>query len=568
MKLIHAFIFAYLFLFLHSCGNSEPKTAFDPIIVDEEKQVIDRFEELTDTLAESIRHIIENKEPEKRYQLNGTELYSSVSLPELYVSRQFQPIWLVHTDSLYLLEEFIEFIEHIEHHGFTPSHYHLDALQAKYRALTVDSASIFDLTSLELLLSDAFFMVSSHLYHGKINPDLLTAEWAIRRNRPELDLPGKLTQMLSSGNIVEFMERFYPPHPGYKYMIETAKHLQSLQLDDFSSNIKLQPKQLSIDLFEDSTHFEALFNKLLFLGYVDTLSKESLVAGVKSLQKEYGLNQDGKIGRNTLLALDQKIEEKLATVYVNMERLRWLPDSLDRKHIIVNIADFTLDYIVEQDTLISMRTIVGRNFRQTPVFNARMTYLVFSPTWTVPPGILRNDVIPAVAKDISYLSKQNMQILNNSGAVIDPKTIDWKKVRAGGSFPYRVRQSPGGHNALGRVKFMFPNKYSVYLHDTPSKELFARDERTFSSGCIRIQKPFELAQLLLQGDERWNDERIREAMFSGREQTVTLKEPVNIYMYYLTSWADAHGNLSFRQDVYNRDKEVMTILKQQKKSKL
>jgi len=567
MKQIRAAFIAYLFLSMTSCSPTDTNTASDPIVV-EEKQEVDRFEALSDSLAESIRHIIEHKEPDQRYQLNGTELYSSVSLPDLYVSRQFQPIWLKHSDSLNSLEEFIDFITDIEYHGFIPSHYHLDAIQTKYHALQVDSASIFDLTSLELLLSDAFFMVSSHLYHGKVNPDLLTAEWAIRRNRPELDLPGKMTQMLSSGNVSEFMTCFYPPHPGYQYMINVAKELKTLQPNDFSSKIKLQPKQLSIDLSEDSTHYDALFNKLQFLGYIDTLSTEGLIAGVHRLQKEYGLNQDGKIGRNTLLALDHKIEDKLAAIYVNMERLRWLPDSLDRRHILVNIADFTLDYIVEQDTLISMRTIVGRNFRQTPVFNARMTYLVFSPTWTVPPGILRNDVIPAVAKDIGYLSKQNMQILNNSGAVIDPKTIDWKKVRAGGSFPYRVRQSPGGHNALGRVKFMFPNKYSVYLHDTPSKELFARDERTFSSGCIRIQKPFELAQLLLQNDERWNDERIREAMFSGREQTVTLKEPINIYMYYLTAWSDANGNMSFRQDVYNRDKEVATILKQQKKSKL
>jgi murein L,D-transpeptidase YcbB/YkuD len=413
-------------------------------------------------------------------------------------------------------------------------------------------------------------MMSSHLYHGKVNAESLTAEWGIRRDKPEVALDQKLELFIQRQSPFTFMKIFYPDHRGYEMMIAEAKALQNKLQGDYKTKISLPKDKLSIDIWLDSIHHNSINKKLQFLGYShqDTIDFSDSLLGlhkaVKLLQKAHGLNADGKLGRNTLLALDQSIEDKINALYVNMERLRWLPDSLNKRHILVNIADFTLDFVNNQDTLIQMRTVVGKDFRQTPVFNARLTYLVLSPTWTVPPGILRNDVIPAVAKNINYLASKNMRVLDASGNSVDPTTINWRKVNAGGKFPYRVRQDPGAQNALGRVKFMFPNKYSVYLHDTPSKELFARDKRIFSSGCIRIEKPFELAQLLLADDSvRWNDNAIKEAMESGKETTVLLKNPVNVYIYYLTAWSNGK-EMSYRQDIYGRDKEILEALKERR----
>lgn len=555
----------FLSQLLFSCQNKDtdlsPLIEEHPISYDE----TDPYVMISDSVAHHIRFIIEHKEPERRYFIDHEELYSSVLLPEFYVSRNFLPLWYRTSDSLFIVNQMIDFISSVTYHGFSPEHYHITIIKEKQQALEEEGMNPLILAHLEMLLSDAFFMISSHLYNGKLNPENLTAEWAIRRNKPELQLDNKLILLSKSSNVFQFMETFYPPHPGYAKMVHHAQYLDSLKTLDFPVSIQLAKNARSIDLSEDSTYNDLLFKKLQFLGLADSNTTDQLHIGIRSMQRQYGLNEDGKIGRNTIAALNHTYEKKLISLYVNMERLRWLPDSLNKKHILVNIADYTLDYIVEGDTLISMKTVVGQQFRQTPIFNARMTYLVFSPTWTVPPGILRNDVVPAVSKNISYLSQKNMQVLDASGKVIDPTTIDWKKVRAGGKFPYRVRQTPGGHNALGRVKFMFPNKYSVYLHDTPSRELFQRDERIFSSGCIRIEKPFELAQLLLQNDERWNDETIQLAMQSGREQSVVLKQPIDVYIFYLTSWA-SEKEVFFRQDVYNRDAEIYRVLQEKKKS--
>jgi L,D-transpeptidase YcbB len=558
-------VLMYLIPFLIFIGCNTNEEIVEPTISENPREINkkDPYQKAIPHVAQEIQTIIENKEPEERYEVMGEKLYSSVLLPDLYIEREFEPLWLKHSDSLHLAYEMISFIESSKFHGFQPQHYHLTLIQSLKSEIEENGIQPNQIAAIDLLLTDAFLILSSHLYHGKVNPERLTTEWGIQRNKPELQLGKKLLLLLKSESVFEFMENFYPPHPGYKKMVTHAKHLDSIKQSDFKLSISLNRNQRFIDLEEDSTYNEALFKKLHFIGLADTNSTESILKGIRIIQRQYGLNEDGKIGRNTLAALNHLYEDQQKSLFVNMERLRWLPDSLNQKHILVNIADFSLHYLVDRDTLISMKTVVGQQFRQTPVFNAKMTYLVFSPTWTVPPGILRNDVIPAAAKNINYLSQKKMTILDGSGKAVDPSSIDWKKVRAGGSFPYRVRQSPGAHNALGRVKFMFPNKYSVYLHDTPSKELFDRDERIFSSGCIRIEKPFELTKLLLEDNEKWNEETIKDAMFSEREQTVRLKSAVDVYIYYLTAWA-SETEVFFRQDVYNRDMEVYTALQQKR----
>jgi murein L,D-transpeptidase YcbB/YkuD len=284
---------------------------------------------------------------------------------------------------------------------------------------------------------------------------------------------------------------------------------------------------------------------------------EKAVDGIKKLQELFGYNTDGAIGKNTLKALNMPVKERISQLYVNMERMRWMPDSLEPLYVMVNIADFTLGAFRGSDTLITMRTIVGKNYRETPVFNSKITYLVMSPSWTVPPTIQRKDIIPEVSKSVGYLAGKNMKVFDSKGKSIDPSTVNWRR----DGMRYTIRQAPGASNALGKVKFMFPNKHNVYLHDTPTRELFKRDERTFSSGCIRIEKPFELAQLLMADMPDWTPERIRQSMNSGSERTVVLKSPVGVYIYYLTAWGGSDGKIHYRSDIYERDKEMLKVLK-------
>jgi murein L,D-transpeptidase YcbB/YkuD len=202
---------------------------------------------------------------------------------------------------------------------------------------------------------------------------------------------------------------------------------------------------------------------------------------------------------------------------------------------------------------------VGKTYRKTPVFREDMTYLELNPTWTIPPTILKKDILPKMKKDPSYLQKKNMQVLTRDGKVVDPGTIDWSSVSAKG-FPYMIRQTPGPHNALGRVKFMFPNSHMVYLHDTPSKALFNRSSRAFSSGCIRVRNPFELAELLLQDQDGWDRAQIDTAVDSLKQQRVSLSEPVPVLLLYWTVNVDADGTVYFKEDIYERDAKVLAGL--------
>lgn len=503
-----------------------------------------------------IQQFIENKIPDEKYEIRDRKLHSSEILPTIYAQKLFTPLWLNGaSDTLKKVEQMLGFIKDIKYHGLNSKDYHCDQIETLYKNILLnglDEVKTTDFAHLDLLLTDAFLMLSSHLYNGKYDPYSLEIQYGIQRGKPELALDYKLYKMLARDNVEEFMTVFYPKAHGYVQMVNKAKELDAKLKIDFT--ISLSPDYDFSKLNRDSLTLSQIGRKMNLLGYefpldtfvTDSLEREKII---KKFQFYHGLNQDGKFGRRTFEALNTPIEHRLYQLYINMERMRWLPEKYDEFRIVVNIADYSLDLIDEMDTVIHMKTIIGRSVRETPVFSSKMSYLVFSPTWTVPQGILRNDILPAVARDISYLSKKNMVVLNRSNEIVNPDSIDWKLARKG-SFPYTIQQQPGDDNALGRVKFMFPNRYSVYLHDTPAKSLFDRDERLFSSGCIRIEQPFELAKILLNDSTQWGDEQIQNAMALDEELVVSLKRPVQVYIYYLTAWEGDH----FRKDVYDRDK--------------
>jgi len=294
---------------------------------------------------------------------------------------------------------------------------------------------------------------------------------------------------------------------------------------------------------------------------LSTLLDEKLVFQLKVFQEDWGLNPDGVIGKATLEGLNSLPYKLISQLKVNMERYRWLPLKVTEKYIIVNIANYKLDLISGTDTLVSMRVIVGKETRSTPVFNEQISYIVFSPSWTVPHTILQDDVIPELLKGPEYLEKRNMKLLRNDGSELAYSEIDWSVISKD-NFPYMVRQSPGPGNALGQVKFMFPNTYNVYIHDTPSKGSFAREERDMSSGCVRVENPFDLAVLLLSDIPEWSPLKIRTAMQQDKEQTVRLKIPVDVVLIYLTAWTDGKDRIQFRKDVYQKDEKVMAALNQ------
>ncbi len=289
---------------------------------------------------------------------------------------------------------------------------------------------------------------------------------------------------------------------------------------------------------------------------------EEVARAVLAFQRRHGLGVDGIVGPATLAALNVPAAEHARQIQLNLERWRWLPADLGRRHVFVNAANFELDLVEDGREVFTSRVMVGRPYRRTPVFSDRISYLVLSPYWHVPHSLAVQDQLPAQRRDPGYFAQAGIRVFRGWGqdaVEVDPAAIDWSRVSAS-SFPYRLRQDPGPRNFLGGVKIMFPNRFNVYLHDTPSRALYERSRRDFSSGCTRVEKALELTELLLQDVPGWNMARIRQAVERGREETVRLPRSVPVHLLYQTAWAAPDGAVHFRHDIYERDTPLAAAL--------
>jgi L,D-transpeptidase YcbB len=530
-------------------------------------------------IAGYIRSSLETYSPEQRPAVSGTELYSSVVIHRFYGERNFQPAWIKDGKIPELAYEMRYEIGQSKFDGLNPVDYHFAVLNdyfSRFEAAKKQGKTLQDteLAAVDVLLTDAFIMMGSHLSLGKVDPENLKTAWNIQRNAPELVLDRRLEEALNGGGIRKSLQALYPSFIIYRKMREGLRELYE-DVERFEKRPFAQWKPLKTDKSikpdESNPMMPEIRKRLYFWGYVeayetveDKVYDAELVKGIKKLQRRHGMEPDGVIGQGTIQALNQTPEMLIRTASVNLERLRWLPDTIkDSELILVNTANFQLDFLHNRDTIFSSKVIVGKSYHSTPQFSAQMSYIVFSPTWTVPTSITRNEIVPLVKKNHNYLASKNMKILNASGGEVSPSSIDWAKVNPR-TFPYTIRQDPGESNSLGLVKFMFPNKHSVYIHDTPSRSLFERENRALSHGCIRIQRPFDFAKLLLSHDESWTDDRIKEAMHQPKEVTVTLNRKIPVAIIYMTYWANGGGEMFFRRDIYGRDAEIAKALKESK----
>jgi murein L,D-transpeptidase YcbB/YkuD len=285
---------------------------------------------------------------------------------------------------------------------------------------------------------------------------------------------------------------------------------------------------------------------------------EELDEAIKDFQMINGLEADGICGKQTYKALNISIDERLDIIRVNMERCRWINNDLPREFVLVNIADYHLYIFRDREIDYECRVVVGKEFHETPVFTSDIKYVVFNPTWTVPYSIASKEILPKLKKDPNYLQNRNMTLLSGQKEV-NPSTVDFSRLSQR-NFPYTIRQEPGPNNALGLVKFMFPNKYAVYLHDTPSKSYFEKSERAFSHGCVRVKDPLVLAEILLK-DKGYDSEKITTVIKSKKLQNVNLSRPMPVMLMYWTCYENEDdGRIYFYRDVYGRDKKVLSKL--------
>ena len=529
-------------------------------------------EGLSDQVGELLRNRIEAAGIPPKMTVGEEIINASVKLPEFYERRAYQPAWIDNGGTTKNVHVLIKGIREADGEGLRPNDYHLGKIVATLTEVEENNEKKkpFNprrLVDLDLLLTDAFLLYASHLLAGKVDPETIDPEWHARRR--EADLAALLQTALESNQIEKNLKTLFPPQPGYARLRQALVRYRELAAKGIWPVVPSGSKMRKGDRSE---RVAALRSRLVASEDVEPnlenngdLFDDGLEQAVKGFQEQHGLDIDGVVGPATLGALNVPVEDRVRQIEVNMERWRWLPQDLGERYILVNIANFELD-VIEQDQLVmAMRIIVGRDYRRTPVFSDKMTYLVLSPYWQVPPSIAIKDKLPLIKEDPEYLIRENMRIFLGWGAdgkEIDPKTIDWSTIDAK-NFRYRLRQDPGPRNALGGTKFMFPNKYDVYIHDTPSRELFAKATRAFSSGCIRIEKPIELAEYLLKEDPQWSRETILAAIDKRLEKTVKLSKPIILHLLYWTAWASEDGSVQFRDDIYGRDKRLNEALREQ-----
>jgi len=297
------------------------------------------------------------------------------------------------------------------------------------------------------------------------------------------------------------------------------------------------------------------------------LFDEAVEEAVKRFQLRHGLYDDGIVGARTLKALNVPAASRVRQIELNLERWRWLPQNLGNPYILVNIAGYGLEVVENETQVLAMKIVVGTAFQKTPVFSGKMTYVEINPYWNVPHSIATEETLEKIRKDPkAFFEKENMRVFQAvpNGEMVDPASVDWSSLSES-NFPYRLRQEPGPRNPLGRIKFMFPNKHSVYLHDTSDPHLFRRERRGFSHGCIRIEKPMEMAEFVMRGSKEWSREKIA-AVLKTKETTVAnLPKPIPVHILYFTAWGNGDGTVHFLEDIYRRDERLDRALQQKAK---
>jgi murein L,D-transpeptidase YcbB/YkuD len=509
-----------------------------------------------ETVGEIIRRMVEDVRLHRNVQVNQAWIASHSVLPELYENRGFRPVW---TDS-FAVDQLLDAVAGSEEHGLRPVDYHFEELKALQAEIeqspgpNPERSAAFD-----LLLTDSLVRLSYHLIFGKEDPVTHHPQWNLNKKIGGLDPAEMLQSLVESCSVRPLMEDCMPRHPFYARMKRALAKYRAIAANGGWKPVAPGP---TLDRGMTGPRVLSLRRRLAATGDLpaETAASEAfdeqLEEAVIRFQTRHRLQTDGRVGKNTLEALNEPVSGRIATIRVALERLRWVVRGVPKTYVVADIAHFDAAYYVDNRRIWHSRTQVGTPYRETPVFRADMTYLVFNPTWTIPPTILAKDILPAVKKNRDYLKAKNIRVLDHEGNTVDADAISWEQV-SGGSFPYLLRQDPGPSNALGRIKFMFPNPYHVYMHDPPSKTLFERVNRAFSSGCIRIENPLELAELLLDDPVAWNREKIEEIIAGGETRTVSLKKRVPVLLLYSTAWVDDDGTVYFTRDIYGRDEAVL-----------
>lgn len=532
-----------------------------------------------------------------RLIISDVAVESGTLLP-IYRDGDFEPVWLALPDADIRIDGILDLFEAADLEGLEPRDYFTAELNGLRADDAVEAQAAFD-----MLLTHAVVLYGSDIDRGRLVPSSLSEDFDFDR-RP-IDVEALIAATAAAPDAGDYLLTLAPGHPDYAglrdALVIARQQVEEGGWPQVPDTATLRPGERSPvvpDLRarlaatgfyiegEAAASAEILTSNPLLTpasgdaetvitvpdeeaaGVTDSLADETmfdeaLVLAVERFQEANGLAVDGAVGPRTLAAMNVSAEERVNQIVATMERWRWLPDDLGDGYIMVNLPDYRLQIFDDGILVRSMDVIVGRRDRQTPLFSSALTYLEFNPTWTVPTSIAYNDYLPRLIEDPTYLRSHNIRVYNgwhNGASEILSEHVDWERVGSGIRH-YMLRQAPGPGNSLGRVKFMMANNFSVYLHDTPSRSLFNRAHRSYSSGCVRVQDPMWLADYLLDDLDNWSVGRRESILATGRTARVNMPAPMPLHLVYHTAWLDADGSPVYREDIYGIDRLVTGALR-------
>ncbi len=467
--------------------------------------------------------------------------YDSKLLDEFYFASGYKSVWQYKKDRKSIIEQ----LSNSDQEGLKPANYSIERL-SKFEKKYNDLSSV-DKADYDILLTRSLQKYISHIKSGKLNFKSFYTDWDLVENK--INVNETIAAFLKSDSLDFKLKKLKPNHQVYKSLKKALNIINTFPKDSFSK-IEIDKK---IVLHDTNVALIKIKKRLIYwkdLKSVDSLTTiydERTFTAMKKFQIRHGLAADGVIGNGTVAALNFTKYQRRQQILVNLERWKWFPNPIEDEYLLVNIPDYKLTLVKGNEIVRTLKVIVGKEKRPTPVLSSKISSIVFNPTWTVPPTILKEDVIPSIAKNRNYLARKNLKVYNQNGHQVSANS--WSISKAKG---YRYIQNPGPSNSLGLVKFMFPNRFSVYLHDTNHRDYFDKHLRALSSGCVRVSNPLELAEYLLDDNTNWNAEKIAEIIKSKKTTSLKTSKKIPVHVLYWTAWSE-NNTLIFRKDIYNLD---------------
>ena len=551
---------------LSGCEDAPEK----PIVVEEIPELYGTFSStLTPSDTIKLNSIIErhfaNFQLDTNVFFDSHERLTQEQVFEFYKSRSYRPIWI----NSFLSDSANASMANLNIHGLSASDYNWEEIEEKKNKLllTESKGQLEAFSDYELRLTHAFLKIGNHLTYGKLDPSEYHYSWNLPKTIVDVENQDQLAKSLEKQSTEDYLANREPDNVYYRNLSKHLSRYSEYANGNSWSDINFsQFEQRKLEPGNIDPIVPDLRKRLFAEGYIDSvqlektdsLYKNEIVDAVKEYQRLHGLNNDGVIGKRTLASFNVSAEERLSQIIINLERLKWFVGNLKDDYILVNVAQYELYAHLNNETWAS-HVIVGKNSTKTPMFTANMKYVVFNPVWTQPYSIASKETLPHLKEDSLYLQKHNMIILDHDRNEVDPSGIDWNQFTQK-TFPYVVRQLPGNTNSLGRIKFLFPNDHYIYLHDTPSRNLFRTDGRSYSHGCIRLNNPKELARRILNDSIHWNMDSIQATLDSLETVTVALEKQFPVYIIYASAFSNTEGEVFFFNDSYKFDEAMRNSL--------